>query len=78
MATGVLSASGGRDLLDAYDLIAETRLDHQADQIKAGGRPDNYLAPSVLSDFDRSHLRDAFVVIKSLHSALGHGRGMLS
>ncbi|MFZ7089946.1 DUF294 nucleotidyltransferase-like domain-containing protein [Primorskyibacter sp. 2E233] len=75
--TGVLSQTGGRDLLDAYDLIAETRLEHQAAQIKAGSAPNNYLAPSSLSDFERSHLRDAFVVVKSLQSAVGHGKGML-
>ncbi|MCI2399267.1 DUF294 nucleotidyltransferase-like domain-containing protein [Aliiroseovarius subalbicans] len=75
---GVLSKSGGRDLLDAYDLIAETRLEHQANLVKAGAAPDNYLTPSTLSEFDRSHLRDAFVVIKSMQSAIGHGRGMLS
>ena len=74
---GVISPSGARDLLDAYDLIAETRLTHQADQIKAGRKPDNFLAPTDLSDFERSHLRDAFVVVKTLQSALGHGKGML-
>jgi CBS domain-containing protein len=74
---GVLSRSGGRDLRDAYDLIAETRLDHQADQVRSGAAPDNFLSPADLSDFERSHLRDAFVVIKSLQSAVGHGRGML-
>ena len=73
----MLSVSGGQDLLDAYDLIAETRLDHQAGRVRQGAKPDNYLAPADLSDFERSHLRDAFVVIKSLQSALGHGRGML-
>ncbi|MBN9890458.1 putative nucleotidyltransferase substrate binding domain-containing protein [Salipiger abyssi] len=77
VAAGKLSGSGGQDLLDAYDLIAETRLEHQAAQVKRGAAPDNYLAPADLSDFERSHLRDAFVVIKSLQSALGHGRGML-
>ena len=77
MHAGVLSGGGGQDLLDAYDLIAETRLEHQAAQVKAGGAPDNYLTPSDLSEFDRSHLRDAFVVIKSMQSAIGHGRGML-
>ena len=76
-AAGVLSASGARDLLDAYDLIAETRLDHQVKQIRNGGKPDNYLAPSELSDFERSHLRDAFVVVKTMQSAVGHGKGML-
>ncbi|WP_299934244.1 DUF294 nucleotidyltransferase-like domain-containing protein [uncultured Pelagimonas sp.] len=77
MAAGVLSQTGGQDLLDAYDLIAETRLEHQAEQVKSGQAPDNYLAPADLSDFERSHLRDAFVVVKSLQSAVGHGKGML-
>jgi CBS domain-containing protein len=78
VAAGVLSKTGGQDLRDAYDLIAETRLEHQAAQVRAGQAPDNYLSPTVLSDFERSHLRDAFVVIKSMQSAAGHGRGMLS
>ncbi|WP_170764346.1 DUF294 nucleotidyltransferase-like domain-containing protein [Ruegeria lacuscaerulensis] len=76
-ATGVLSASGARDLLDAYDLIAETRLEHQVRLVKSGETPDNYLPPSALSDFERSHLRDAFVVVKTMQSAVGHGKGML-
>lgn len=74
---GGLSQSGGQDLLDAYDLIADTRLEHQVAEVKAGGKPDNYLSPSDLSEFERSHLRDAFVVVKSMQSAIGHGRGML-
>ncbi|KIC17608.1 DUF294 nucleotidyltransferase-like domain-containing protein [Leisingera sp. ANG-Vp] len=76
-ASGVLSHTGAQDLLDAYDLIAQTRLEHQAAQIRAGQAPDNYLAPSSLSDFERSHLRDAFVVVKTMQSAVGHGKGML-
>jgi CBS domain-containing protein len=74
-AAGIISASGARDLLDAYDLIAEARLEHQARRVKAGERPDNYLAPAELSDFERSHLRDAFVVVKTMQSALVSGRG---
>ncbi|WP_297340092.1 DUF294 nucleotidyltransferase-like domain-containing protein [Pseudophaeobacter sp.] len=77
-AIGVISASGARDLLDAYDLIAQTRLEHQAALVRKGAAPDNYLAPSDLSDFERSHLRDAFVVVKTMQSAMGHGKGMLS
>ncbi|MCB2119643.1 MAG: histidine kinase, partial [Rhodobacteraceae bacterium] len=74
---GVISAAGARDLTEAYDLIAETRLANQARQIKAGRKPDNYLAPSDLSDFERSHLRDAFVVVRTMQSAVGQGKGML-
>ena len=70
-AAQVISHTGAQDLLDAYDLIAQMRLDHQAAQIKAGGAPDNYLAPAGLSDFERSHLRDAFVVVRTMQSALG-------
>ncbi|MEM1201181.1 MAG: DUF294 nucleotidyltransferase-like domain-containing protein, partial [Pseudomonadota bacterium] len=64
----LLSKSGGADLLDAYDLIATMRLEHQAALVKAGRKPDNFLDPSELSDFERSHLRDAFVVIKTMQS----------
>ncbi|WP_116599431.1 DUF294 nucleotidyltransferase-like domain-containing protein [Primorskyibacter marinus] len=77
IAAGVLSASGGQDLLDAYDLIAERRLAHQAARVRGGSAPNNYLSPSDLSDFERSHLRNAFVVVKTMQSAIGHGRGML-
>ena len=76
--TAGISSAGAADLLNAYDLIAEMRLDHQLRQIHAGQAPDNYLSPADLSDFERSHLRDAFVVVKSLQSAIGHGRGGLS
>jgi CBS domain-containing protein len=74
-AAGIISQTGARDLIDAYDLIAETRLEHQARRVKGGERPDNYLVPSELSDFERSHLRDAFVVVKTMQSALASGRG---
>ncbi len=77
IAGRVISESGGRDLLDAYDLVAQTRLEHQARLIKQGKAPDNFLPPTKLSAFERSHLRDAFVVIKTMQSALMQGRGVL-
>ncbi len=77
LASKITSAKGGRDLLEAYDLVAQTRLEHQARLIKQGKSPDNYLPPDSLSDFERSHLRDAFVVIKTMQSALMQGRGLM-
>lgn len=71
---GTVSSSGGADLLAAYDMIADERLSHQAHLIKTGEKPSNFLPPSELSDFQRSHLRDAFVVVRSMQSALAHGR----
>ena len=76
-AAGVISDAGGRDLIDAYDLVAQTRLEHQARQVRAGERPDNFLDPSTLSAFERSHLRDAFVVVRIMQSAATQGRGVL-
>jgi CBS domain-containing protein len=74
---GVVSSSGGHSLIDAYDLIAQVRLDHQARQVRSGGRPDNFMAPADLSEFERSHLRDAFVVVRTMQSAVGQGKAML-
>ena len=71
---GTLSKDGASDLIDAYDLISTLRLRHQARQIRDGEKPDNFLPPSRLSAFERNHLKDAFGVIKSLQSALGHAR----
>ncbi|MGB0670927.1 MAG: DUF294 nucleotidyltransferase-like domain-containing protein, partial [Rhodospirillales bacterium] len=65
-----LSPSGARDLQDAYEFIAITRLKHQARQIKAGQKPNNYLEPDDLSPFERSHLKDAFSVVKTIQSAM--------
>ncbi len=70
---GIVSETGARDLLDAFDLISETRLRHQARQIADGTAPDNFLAPASLSELGRNHLRDAFLVVRTMQSALGHG-----
>ena len=76
-AAGVVSPGGARDLIEAYDLIARMRIETQAALVRSGRRPDNYLAPGDLSDFERSHLRDAFVVVRTMQSAVGHGKSAL-
>ncbi|GAA0287204.1 DUF294 nucleotidyltransferase-like domain-containing protein [Rhodovulum strictum] len=73
----VVSQSGAHDLIDAYDLICETRLAHQAELIRSGGKADNFMAPGQLSELERNHLRDAFMVIKTMQSAVGQGRGVI-
>lgn len=75
---GVISGSGARDLIAAYDLIQTLRLENQGHLIRSGRKPDNYLSPSDLPDFERSHLRDAFVVVRTMQSAAGHGKGALT
>ncbi|MBI6629030.1 DUF294 nucleotidyltransferase-like domain-containing protein [Pontibaca salina] len=76
-AAGVLSPSGAGDLIAAFDLIQTTRLDNQARKIREDGAATNFLSPADLPDFERSHLRDAFVVVRTMQSALGHGKGAL-
>ncbi len=66
----VLSESGARDLVDSYEFIAITRLKHQADQIRHGQKPDNFMNPEDLSDFERNHLKDAFSVVKTIQNAM--------
>jgi len=66
----VLSEDGARDLLDSYEFIAITRLQHQARQIRKGVKPDNFMAPEDLSHFERNHLKDAFSVVKTIQSSM--------
>ncbi|MDP2698586.1 putative nucleotidyltransferase substrate binding domain-containing protein [Thalassospira sp.] len=70
MQTSSISQQGARDLLDAYEFISITRLKHQTRQIREGQAPNNFLHPDSLSAFERSHLKDAFSVIKSMQNAL--------
>ena len=76
-AAGIIGGRGAADLIAAYDLIQTARLENQAAQIRAGERPGNHLAPADLPNLDRSHLRDAFVVVRGAQSALGHGKGLM-
>ncbi|NIY77749.1 cyclic nucleotide-binding protein, partial [Thalassospira sp. HF15] len=70
-----ISNQGASDLLDAFEFISITRLKHQVRQIRHGERPDNFLQPESLSAFERSHLKDAFSVVKNLQGALEHAFG---
>jgi CBS domain-containing protein len=62
--TGALNRKDVRNLLDANEFINTIRLQHQAQELARGEQPDNYVSPSALSSLQRSHLKDAFHVIK--------------
>lgn len=70
-ATGEVSEQGSRDLHDALEFMGKLRIRHQARQIQAGRTPDNFLAPEELSNLQRSQLKDAFGVVRTLQSVLG-------
>lgn len=58
------------NLLDAYEFLGYTRLQHQGRQVAAGLEPDNHIDPGDLSDFERRHLRDAFTIVGKAQAAL--------
>ena len=77
--SGEISPQAVRDLRDALEFLASLRIRHQAQQIAAGHDADNYLVPETLSNFERSQLKDAFGVVKSLQDVLAQRyRGGLS
>jgi CBS domain-containing protein len=67
---GALSEDMGENLIDALEFIASLRIRHQANQIRRGDKPDNYLAPDDLSDLERKHLKDAFKVIAEMQGTM--------
>lgn len=66
--TAKVSREGSRDLIDALEFLGLVRLRHQARLIRDGQSADNYLRPEELSSFERSHLKDAFTVVKNMQS----------
>lgn len=69
-AGGAISEQSARDLRDALEFIAYTRIQHQARQISRAESPDSFLNPADVSNFERSQLKDAFTVVQSLQSVL--------
>ncbi len=68
---GAISEQSARDLRDALEFLAYTRIQHQARQIAAGQPPDNFLPLADVSNFERSQLKDAFTVVHSLQNVIG-------
>ncbi|MEO1281531.1 MAG: DUF294 nucleotidyltransferase-like domain-containing protein [Pseudomonadota bacterium] len=72
----VLSEDGARSLAAAFEFIAMTRLRHQAEQIREGRKPDNYLVPVEISPLERTQLKDTFAVVKTIQQSLANARQM--
>ena len=68
---GEVSQQSARDLSDALEFLCKLRIDHQARQMTKGLAPDNFLALEELSNFERSHLKEAFSVVQTLQGVLG-------
>lgn len=69
-AGGEIGEQSARDLRDALEFLAAMRIQHQARQIAQGLAPDNFLNPNEISNFERTQLKDAFLVVKMLQNVL--------
>lgn len=67
---GTLSGERLTDLRDAFEFIAYVRLRHQAQQVRAGADPDDFVPPDELSQFEKRHLRDAFQIVRQAQAAV--------
>jgi CBS domain-containing protein len=65
-----LSSEMAENLEDALEFIASLRIQHQANQIRYGKAPDNYVPPSELSELEREHLKHAFRVIQTMQESV--------
>jgi len=68
--SGEVSEQASRDLRDALEFMGKLRIAHQARQTQQGQLPDNFLRLEELSNFERSHLKEAFSVVQTLQGVL--------
>jgi CBS domain-containing protein len=67
---GTLDSADARTLTEAFGFIFSLRLDHQVEQLRHGGVPDDFIAPKTLNPLARSYLREAFRAVASVQSGL--------
>jgi CBS domain-containing protein len=60
---GAINKETAQSLREAFAFICQVRLDHHAQQIRAGLRPDNLIRPEELLPLTRAELREAFHAI---------------
>lgn len=67
---GKLSVADARTLEDAFLLVSTLRAENQAEQLRAGEEPDDYVNPADLSPLMRTELKDAFRAVTSIQKRL--------
>ena len=69
-AAGTLDGPDARTLMEAFGFIFSLRLDHQVEQLRRGGAPDDFIDPKTLNPLPRSYLREAFRAVASVQTGL--------
>ena len=66
----VLSRSGARALLEAFEILSMIRLRHQVQLLRRSLPADNYIDPATLGPSDRDRLRNSMKQIRHIQSAM--------
>ena len=53
------------------EFIGSLRMRHQAYELRAGKKADNFVSPDDLSPLERGHLKEAFLLISTMQASLG-------
>ncbi len=75
-SAGGLDTSVADELSEAFHFLWDVRLRHQADQVKAGIAPDDFIDPKELASFSRSGLKEAFRAIGRAQRLLSSEEGL--
>jgi CBS domain-containing protein len=67
---GTLDGRDARTLSEAFDLFWRLRLEHQVEQIRAGGKPDDFIEVEQLTPVTRGYVREAFHAVSSVQRRL--------
>jgi CBS domain-containing protein len=71
-SAGVLDPAAAQILEEAHDLFWHLRLEHQAEQVRGGVEPDDFVDPGALNPLSRRYLRDAFYAVRGVQRALSN------
>ena len=66
----ILPLGRAADFQDAFEVIAMTRIKHQASNLEQDLEPDNNVLPEKLSEFERKRLKAAFQVLANAQKFL--------
>lgn len=65
-----LGVESAQELEEAFEYFGSLRLRHQAEQIRRGITPDNFISPQTLTSLEKNHLKQAFAVVGRLQGVL--------
>jgi len=75
-ATGQSNAERREALEEAFRLLWQTRLEHQAAQVRTGAEPDDFVDPKTLGPIARLGLKEAFRIVVSEQKWLASDLGV--